>query len=68
MLLPQCYRPSTNLIAENEIKLLLNYCQKSICKEFLYDSAYILKKYFKDFCFFILSNLAFKKYQNNKSK
>jgi hypothetical protein len=34
----------TNLIAESEIKLLLTYCQKFICKEFPYIPPYILKK------------------------
>jgi hypothetical protein len=33
-----------NLVAGSEIKLLLNYCQTFICEEFLYKSAYILKK------------------------
>jgi hypothetical protein len=33
-----------NLIAGSKIKLLPNYCQKFVCKEFLYKSAYTLKK------------------------
>jgi hypothetical protein len=32
------------LIAGSEIKLLLNYCEKIICKVVLYKSACILKK------------------------
>jgi hypothetical protein len=33
-----------NLIAGSEIKLLLIIAKKCICKEFLYNPAYILKK------------------------